>query len=99
MRVLGLAKSISDHTPLLVDTVGDCVGMKKKFRFEKWWLEREDIKKIVDKACKTSSGVLVSLILDRLRLGPLEDWLGAGLLILLLKSIDINKLSLLSIIA
>jgi hypothetical protein len=49
VRVVRLAKSISDHVPLLVDTGGDCTKMKK-FRTEKWWLERNDFKEVVNKA-------------------------------------------------
>jgi hypothetical protein len=50
VRVVGLAKSISDHVPLLVDSGDDCRLGKKKFRFKKWWLEREDFKEVVEKA-------------------------------------------------
>jgi hypothetical protein len=50
VRVRGLPKCTSDHTPLLVDTGDNCVLGKKKFRFEKWWLEREDFKDVVRKA-------------------------------------------------
>jgi hypothetical protein len=50
VRVNSLAKGISDHTPLLIDTGDNCFAIKKKFRFEKWWLERADFKEIVAKA-------------------------------------------------
>jgi hypothetical protein len=50
VRVVGLAKSISDHVPLLVDSGDDYRLGKKKFRFKKWWLEREDFKEVVEKA-------------------------------------------------
>jgi hypothetical protein len=53
VRVRGLDKSTSDHIPLLVDS-GECyVGGKKKFQFEKWWLEREDFQEIVKRAWGT----------------------------------------------
>jgi endonuclease/exonuclease/phosphatase family metal-dependent hydrolase len=34
VRVIGLAKSISDHAPLLVDSGENCARGKKKFKFE-----------------------------------------------------------------
>jgi hypothetical protein len=40
VKVLCLAKSISDHTPMLVDLGENCSFGKKKFRFEKWWTLR-----------------------------------------------------------
>jgi hypothetical protein len=49
MRVVALPRGISDHTPLLVDT-GDNQSFGKKFRFEKWWLERANFREIVSKA-------------------------------------------------
>jgi hypothetical protein len=50
VRVIALVKDISDHVSLVVDTGGNCLGMKKKFRFEKWWLERGDFMEVVKKA-------------------------------------------------
>jgi hypothetical protein len=50
MRVTALPKGISDHTPLLVDTGDNQSFGKKKFRFEKWWLERANFREIVSKA-------------------------------------------------
>jgi hypothetical protein len=50
VRVKGLAKNTSDHSPLLLDLGENCEKGVKKFRFEKWWLEREDFKDIVRKA-------------------------------------------------
>jgi endonuclease/exonuclease/phosphatase family metal-dependent hydrolase len=38
--VLALAKGVSDHNPLLLDTGDGCSFGRKKFRFEKWWMER-----------------------------------------------------------
>jgi endonuclease/exonuclease/phosphatase family metal-dependent hydrolase len=34
VRVIGLAKSISDHAPLLVDSGENCARGKKNFKFE-----------------------------------------------------------------
>jgi exonuclease III len=56
VRVLGLPKSISDHVPLLVDIGEGCFRMKKKIRFEKWWMEREDFKEVVNRAWNVSTG-------------------------------------------
>jgi endonuclease/exonuclease/phosphatase family metal-dependent hydrolase len=43
VRVSALSKGISDHNPLLVDSGDNCSISKKRFRFEKWWLERSDL--------------------------------------------------------
>jgi hypothetical protein len=58
-RVVGLGKGVSDHAPLLLDSGDNLSFSKKKFRFEKWWLEREDFKEVFHKAwtvecCETS---------------------------------------------
>jgi hypothetical protein len=50
VRVTGLTKNISDHVSLLIDYGGEFLKGKKKFRFEKWWLEREDFREAVTKA-------------------------------------------------
>jgi hypothetical protein len=58
-RVKALERPPSDHNPLLVN-LGDnvCFG-KKKFRFEKWWLEKDNFRDIVVKAwsepCKATN--------------------------------------------
>jgi len=45
----------SDHNPLLL-TAGENVSFgKKRFRFEKWWLEKESFRGMVEKAWKTPS--------------------------------------------
>jgi hypothetical protein len=49
VRVTALPKDISDHNPLLIDFGYDISFGKKKFRFQKWWLERGDVKEIVVK--------------------------------------------------
>jgi hypothetical protein len=50
VNVLGLAKSISDHNPLLIDSGVNYTWSKKKFRFEKWWPMRPDFSDLVKKA-------------------------------------------------
>jgi hypothetical protein len=50
VRVSALPKGISDHRPLLVDIGCNLPFRKKKFRFEKWWLERADFREVVTKA-------------------------------------------------
>jgi hypothetical protein len=50
VRVASLEKSISDHTPLLIESGDNCFAIKKKSDFEKWWLERPEFKEIVAKA-------------------------------------------------
>ena len=43
----------SDHNPLVLDSgTNTCFG-KKRFRFEKWWLEKESFSRIVEKAWET----------------------------------------------
>jgi hypothetical protein len=49
-KVVGLGKGISDHSPFLIDSSENCARGKKKFRFEKWWLERADFSYLVKKA-------------------------------------------------
>jgi hypothetical protein len=46
--VIGLEKKVSDHVPLMLDSRENCERAKKKFRFEKWWLERAKFKDIVN---------------------------------------------------
>ena len=47
-----LLKENSDHCPLLVDSSNILILGNNRFRFEKWWLEREDFK-VVQKAWDT----------------------------------------------
>jgi hypothetical protein len=63
-RVSSLPKGISDHTPLLIDTGSNVSFGKKKFRFEKWWLERGDFREVVMKAWNTLSSLA----------DPMEVW-------------------------
>lgn len=48
-RVKALDKGNSDHTPLFIDLGEIFARGKKRFRFEKWWLEKEDFKEVVRK--------------------------------------------------
>jgi hypothetical protein len=50
VRVSCLAKGISDHTHILIHFGDNCSFGKKKFMFEKWWLQREDFGEIVQEA-------------------------------------------------
>jgi hypothetical protein len=47
VRASCLAKG--DHTPILIYFSDTCSFGKKKFHFEKWWLQREDFGEIVQK--------------------------------------------------
>jgi ribosomal protein L10 len=50
VRVKALNRLPSDHNPLLIDT-GDSMSFgKKRFRFEKWWLEKDSFKEVVIRA-------------------------------------------------
>lgn len=44
-----LCEEGSGHVPLVVNLRDNTASTKKQFRFEKWWLEREDFKDIVIK--------------------------------------------------
>uniref|UniRef100_A0A453DH67 Endonuclease/exonuclease/phosphatase domain-containing protein n=1 Tax=Aegilops tauschii subsp. strangulata TaxID=200361 RepID=A0A453DH67_AEGTS len=45
--VTALPRVGSDHTPLILDTGARRVSSPKIFRFEKWWLDHPDFKKMV----------------------------------------------------
>jgi hypothetical protein len=49
-RVKALERPPSDHNPLLINLGVNTHFGKKKFRFEKWWLENENFKDLVIKA-------------------------------------------------
>jgi exonuclease III len=55
-HVQALARTGSDHTPLLVTLGGENEHTQKPFRFEKWWLEKEECARIIseswNKPCK-----------------------------------------------
>jgi hypothetical protein len=52
-RVKTLDRLPSDHNPLLMDSGDSMARPKKKFRFEKWWLEKESFKDVVKKTWDT----------------------------------------------
>jgi hypothetical protein len=52
--VTALPKGINDHTPQLIDTGNNQTFGKKKFIFEKWWLERIDFRDVVVNAWGTT---------------------------------------------
>jgi len=60
-RVKALDRIPSDHNPLLVDLGDNAFYGKKRFRFEKWWLQEENFRQVVDKAwsipCHESSAI------------------------------------------
>lgn len=49
-RVKAIGKGNSDDTPLLLNTGDNIHSGKKIFRFEKWWLERDDFVEVVKNA-------------------------------------------------
>jgi hypothetical protein len=52
-RVKILNRLPSDHNPLLMDTGESMARPQNKFRFEKWWLEKDSFKEIVKKTWNT----------------------------------------------
>lgn len=51
----------SDHNPLVLN-IGENVSFgKKRFRFEKWWLEKDSFRAIVDKAWNTPCSQVKSI--------------------------------------
>lgn len=58
----------SDHNPLVLN-VGDNVSFgKKRFRFEKWWLEKESFRGMVEKAWNTPPGWWQFKVVDESRI-------------------------------
>ncbi|XBH72101.1 hypothetical protein VPH35_099475 [Triticum aestivum] len=53
--VSALPRVGSDHTPLLLDTGARRVTSPRIFRFEKWWLDHPDLKKMVIDTWNTSA--------------------------------------------
>jgi hypothetical protein len=48
--VKALPKPVSDHTPLLIDTMSRARPIARMFRFEKWWLNYPDFYDVIRKA-------------------------------------------------
>jgi hypothetical protein len=59
--VKALDRFPSDHNPLLLNTGENCCFGKKRFRFEKWWLEKDSFREIVERAWKTPCSLTKSL--------------------------------------
>jgi hypothetical protein len=66
LKVTTLANGIINHNPLLIDLGDNFSFSKKKFRFEKWWLERGDFKEVVTKAWGLSATILTPWIFGNL---------------------------------
>jgi hypothetical protein len=49
-RVKALERPPSDHNPLLVNSGDNTHFGKKRFRFEKWWLEKDNFRDLMIKA-------------------------------------------------
>jgi hypothetical protein len=50
VRVKALERPPSDHNPLLINSGNNTHFGKRRFRFEKWWLEKENFRALVAKA-------------------------------------------------
>jgi hypothetical protein len=59
-----MREKVSDHVPLLLDLGENFERAKKKFRFEKWWLEREEFIEVVNKTWGEKCASI----------GPMEIW-------------------------
>lgn len=60
-RIKALSRLPSDHNPLLLDTGEDLSRHKKRFRVERWWLEKESFREIVTKTWSTPCSLKGSL--------------------------------------
>lgn len=52
-RIRANPREGNDHTPLVINTSNNIFFGKKRFWFEKWWLERDDFREVVVKAWST----------------------------------------------
>jgi hypothetical protein len=52
--IKALPKPVSDHTPLLIDTMSAARPISRMFRFEKWWLNYPDFSEVIRKAWSSS---------------------------------------------
>jgi len=50
VTVKALERLPSDHNPLVLNTGDNALFGKKRFRFEKWWLEKDSFRSMVEKA-------------------------------------------------
>jgi hypothetical protein len=78
VRVTALPREISDHTPLLVDTGGNQMFGKKKFRFKKWWLERAEFRDVVAKAWSTTCASKDPMEVWQCKIRALRRQVGGG---------------------
>jgi len=71
--VKALDRFPSDHNPLVLDSgANTCFDKKKRFRFEKWWLEKESFGSVVEKAWGTPCSFSNSLDRWQLRVRTLR---------------------------
>jgi hypothetical protein len=59
--VRDLPKPVSDHTPLLIDTCSRVLPPPRLFRFEKWWLDYEDLSKIIQDTWSANCGCRLAI--------------------------------------
>lgn len=50
VTVKALERLPSDHNPLILNSGDNTLFGKKRFRFEKWWLEKDSFRSMVEKA-------------------------------------------------
>jgi hypothetical protein len=73
-----LSREISDHNPLILDTLEARIKKNKEFRFEKGWIREDDFLARVDRAWQ--QGVKANNSLDRMQKklkndkNSLKDW-------------------------
>jgi hypothetical protein len=60
-KVQCLDRVPSDHNPLLLEVGDNVFFCKKRFRFEKWWLQQDSFTKIEERAWNTPCSVTGSL--------------------------------------
>lgn len=68
----------SDHTPLILDTRARRVTSQKLLRFEKWWLDHPEFKKLVADICNSpvpgSSAIEIWLNKTRILCKKVKGW-------------------------
>lgn len=61
----------SDHNPLLLEARDNAFLGKKRFPFEKWWLQKESFVKVVEKAWNTPCPMSCSLDVWKIKIRTL----------------------------
>lgn len=61
VTVKALERPPNDHNPLLIDTGTNMCFGKKRFRFEKWWLEKTSFRNMVVKAWNSMCSFINSM--------------------------------------